>query len=95
MKKIKRVVLVQPNMKWMDWNWKTSWDIHPLNLCLLGAMIKEDYEVVIVDDIYATGGTMQAAETLCKKVGYEITDQLCLIDIGIVEQHEVKCLINY
>ena len=40
-------------------------------------------------------GTMQAAETLCKKVGYKITDQLCLIDIGIVEQHEVKCLINY
>tara|TARA_Y200000002_G_scaffold268674_1_gene223438 strand:- start:5125 stop:5265 length:141 start_codon:yes stop_codon:yes gene_type:complete len=28
-------------------------------------------------------GTMQAAETLCKKVGYKITDQLCLIDIGI------------
>ena len=49
MKKIKRVVLVQPNMKWMDWNWKTSWDIHPLNLCLLGAMINVDYEVTVVD----------------------------------------------
>ena len=49
MKKIKKIVLVQPNMKWMDWNWKTSWDIHPLNLCLLGAMIKEDFDVVIVD----------------------------------------------
>ncbi len=49
MKKIKRVVLVQPDMKWIDWNWKTSWDIHPLNLCLLGAMIKDDYEVTIVD----------------------------------------------
>jgi len=36
-------------MKWMDWNWKTSWDIHPLNLCLLGAMIKDDYEVSILD----------------------------------------------
>ena len=56
---------------------------------------KKGTKVVIVDDIYATGGTMQAAETLCKKVGYEVTDQLCLIDIGIVEQHEVKCLINY
>ena len=44
-----RVVLVQPNMKWMNWNWKTSWDIHPLNLCLLGAMIKDDYDVTIVD----------------------------------------------
>ena len=36
-------------MKWMDWNWKTSWDIHPLNLCLLGAMIKDNFDVVIVD----------------------------------------------
>ena len=49
MKKINKVVLVQPNMKWMNWNWKTSWDIHPLNLCLLGAPIKDDYNVTIVD----------------------------------------------
>ena len=49
MQKINRVVLVQPNMKWMDWNWKTSWDIHPMNLCLIGAMIKDDYDVHIVD----------------------------------------------
>ena len=49
MKKSKRVVLVQPNMKWMDWNWKTSWDIHPLNLCLLGAMIQSDYDVTVLD----------------------------------------------
>ena len=52
-------------------------------------------KVVIVDDIYATGGTMQAAETLCKKIGYEVIDKLCLIDIGIIKEHEVKCLINY
>tara|TARA_Y100000385_G_C12846139_1_gene530995 strand:+ start:115 stop:615 length:501 start_codon:yes stop_codon:yes gene_type:complete len=52
-------------------------------------------KVVIVDDIYATGGTMQAAETLCEKVGYEVIDKLCLIDIGIIKKHEVKCLINY
>jgi len=52
-------------------------------------------KVVIVDDIYATGGTMQAAETLCEKVGYEVIDKLCLIDIGIIKEHEVKCLINY
>ena len=52
-------------------------------------------KVVIVDDIYATGGTMQAAETLCEKVGYEVIDKLCLIDIGIIKEHEVKCSINY
>ena len=54
-----------------------------------------DGKVVIVDDIYATGGTMQAAETLCEKIGYEVIDKLCLIDIGIIKKHEVKCLINY
>ena len=31
----------------------------------------------------------------CVKKVDEITDQLCLIDIGIVEEQEVKCLINY
>jgi len=32
---------------------------------------------------------------LCEKVGYEVIDKLCLIDIGIIKEHEVKCLINY
>lgn len=49
MKRMKKVVLVQPNMKWADWNWKTSWDIHPMNLCLLGAVIRDTYDVVVVD----------------------------------------------
>lgn len=51
--------------------------------------------VVIVDDVYATGGTMKAAETLCKNAGYNVIDKLCLIDIGIVKDHDVKCLITY
>ena len=52
-------------------------------------------KVVIVDDVYATGGTMKAAETLCKNSGYNVIDKLCLIDIGIVKDHDVKCLITY
>jgi adenine phosphoribosyltransferase len=52
-------------------------------------------KVVIVDDVYATGGTMEAAEELCKSAGYTIIDKLCLIDIGIKKEHDVKCLINY
>ena len=52
-------------------------------------------KVVIVDDVYATGGTMKAAETLCKNAGYNVIDKLCLIDIGIVKDHDVKCLITY
>jgi adenine phosphoribosyltransferase len=52
-------------------------------------------KVVIVDDVYATGGTMKAAEGLCEKLGYEVSDKICLMDIGIVKDHDVKCLIKY
>jgi adenine phosphoribosyltransferase len=58
-------------------------------------MKKGKGSVVIVDDVYATGGTMKAAETLCKNAGYNVIDKLCLIDIGIVKDHDVKCLITY
>lgn len=48
-KGVKKVVLVQPNTKWIDWNWKTSWDLHPMSLCLLGAVIRDEYDVTVVD----------------------------------------------
>ena len=51
--------------------------------------------VVIVDDVYATGGTMSAAEELCKISGYNVLGKLCLVDIGIKKDHDVKCLITY
>ena len=51
--------------------------------------------VVIVDDVYATGGTMLASELLCEMAGYTIIDKLCLIDIGLKKDHDVKCLITY
>ena len=52
-------------------------------------------KVVLVDDVYATGGTMEAAEELCKMSGYEVIGKLCLVDIGIKKDHDIKCLINY
>jgi len=52
-------------------------------------------KVVIVDDVYATGGTMEAAEQLCKMSGYEVIGKLCLVDIGIKKGHDIKCLISY
>jgi adenine phosphoribosyltransferase len=51
--------------------------------------------VVIVDDVYATGGTMFASELLCKMSGYNVIDKLCLLDIGLKKDHNVKCLITY
>lgn len=52
-------------------------------------------DVVIVDDVYATGGTMDAAEQLCEMSGYDVTDKLCLVDIGIKKDHDIKSLIKY
>jgi len=52
-------------------------------------------KVILVDDVYATGGTMAAAAELCKLAGYNVIDKVCLLDIGIVKDHDVKCLITY
>lgn len=51
-------------------------------------------KVVLVDDVYATGGTMEAAEKLCKMSGYDVVDKVCLLDIGLKKNHDVKCLIT-
>ncbi|NDB80466.1 adenine phosphoribosyltransferase [archaeon] len=50
---------------------------------------------VLVDDVLATGGTIQAAENLCKLHGLEVTDKLCLLDIGLYDGYDVKSLIKY
>ena len=52
--------------------------------------------VVIVDDVYATGGTMEAVEKLCQKAGYKVIDRVCLIDL-LYLHNEIKCksLVKY
>ena len=50
---------------------------------------------VVVDDVYATGGTMEAGVNLCEMVGLEVVYKLTLVDIGIKKQHDVKSLIKY
>ena len=52
--------------------------------------------VVIVDDVYATGGTMEAVEKLCEKAGYKVIDKLCLIDLQYLHD-DIKCksLVKY
>lgn len=51
--------------------------------------------IVIVDDIFATGGTMNAAEKIATAAGYQVLDSLCLLDIGLIKNHTTKCLISY
>ena len=50
--------------------------------------------VAIVDDVYATGGTIKAAEKLVKEGGYSLLDKVALIDIGIAED-KIKSVISY
>ena len=57
-------------------------------------MEKGKGNVIIVDDVYATGGTMQAAKELCIEAGYKVLDTVCLLDIGLVEGHDTKVLLK-
>jgi len=50
---------------------------------------------IVVDDVLATGGTINAAENLCKMVGLDVVDKLCLMDIGLYDGYDVKSLIQY
>lgn len=58
-------------------------------------MQKGSGKIVLVDDVYATGGTMAAGSILCDLAGYQVVDSLALMDIGIIKKHDVKCLISY
>ena len=51
--------------------------------------------MIIVDDVYATGGTMNAAEDLCKLSGYEVIGSVCFLNIGLVKNPKTKCLVTY
>ena len=57
-------------------------------------MQKGNGTVVIVDDVYATGGTMRAAKKLCEQAGFDVIDTICLLDIGLVK-HDTRCAIYY
>ena len=50
----------------------------------------EKVNVVIVDDIFATGGTLSASEKLCDLANYNVTDLLTFIDLNIIESKPQK-----
>lgn len=50
--------------------------------------IDEGDKVVIVDDVLATGGTAQAVELLCKKLGAEVVGHRFLMEIEILKGFE-------
>jgi len=55
---------------------------------------------VIVDDVLATGGTLLCTNKLAKKAGYDVKDNLVLIDLKYVPtvvglNFKVRSLISY
>ena len=56
-------------------------------------------KVIIVDDVLATGGTLKATNELCQKAGYEIIDNIVLIDLQYIPREGfdigVKSFIQY
>jgi len=52
-------------------------------------------KVIIVDDVYATGGTAKATRELCEEAGYEVIDEVYLINLSFLNKDKVKSVITY
>ena len=50
---------------------------------------KKDTEIVLIDDILATGGTISAACDLCLKAGYLVKKAIVLIDLVNIHSDEL------
>lgn len=52
-------------------------------------------KVIIVDDVYATGGTAKATRELCQEAGYDVVDEVYLINLSFLNKDKVKSVITY
>ncbi len=70
-------------------------------LCIHKDAIKKGDKVVIIDDLLATGGTLEAAIKLVNKCGAKVVGIGCVIELVDLNGREklnnvnVKCLISY
>ncbi len=63
--------------------------------------VKPGQKVVLVDDLIATGGTMQAAAELVKELGGEVVKMLFLIELAglngrkLLSKYDVDAVVSY
>lgn len=47
-------------------------------------------KIILLDDLIATGGSMQATCELCEQVGYEVIGLACLVDLAALNSFKYK-----
>lgn len=63
--------------------------------------VKPGQKVVLVDDLIATGGTMQAAAELVEELGGEVVKMLFLIELAglngrkLLSKYDVDAVVSY
>lgn len=77
-----------------------SYDLEYGKATLEIAPASKKMNVVICDDVLATGGTLKAAINLCERAGYNVQDILVLINLTFLNQMQfknqtVKSLVQY